>query len=100
MLNPWNFLKTGFYEGINLDPIDFSYRFPVEDEWRVAYGPEPQEIVEHVFVGEVEGGEPTLSGEHDAWKWCGPNEAASLLKWPNNIEALWRCQSFLSAPSR
>lgn len=87
--------ETGF-SPVKLDPIDFSYRFPVLDEWREAYGPEPKEVVEHVFVARVEGGEPTLSWEHDAWKWCGADEAAGLLKWPNNIEALWRCESFLS----
>ena len=59
------------------------------------YGPEVSEIVEHVFVAQVDGGEPTLSWEHDAWKWCGPGEAAGMLKWPENIEALWRCQAFL-----
>ena len=26
-----------------------------------------------------------------------PEEAASTLKWPNNIEALWRCEALLVA---
>ena len=60
------------------------------------YGPEASEIVEHVFVAQVGGGEPTLSWEHDAWMWCKAGEAAGMLKWPENIEALWRCQAFLS----
>ena len=87
--------ETGF-SPVKLDSIDFTYRYPVLDEWRGAYGPEPTEIVEHVFVGQVEGGEPVLSWEHDAWISCDADEAANLLKWPENIEALWRCQSFLS----
>ena len=59
-------------------------------------GPDPDEIVEHVFVAQVEGGDPTLSSEHDAWGWHVPEEAASMLKWPNNIEALWRSEAFLT----
>ncbi len=77
--------------------LDFTYRFPVVDEWREAYGPDPDEIVEHVFVAEVDGDDPTLSPEHDAWGWHQPEEAASMLKWPNNIEALWRCEALLVA---
>ena len=48
-------------------------------------------------MAEVDGGDPTLSWEHDAWGWRVPREAASMLKWPNNIEALWRCEAFLTA---
>lgn len=77
-------------------PVDFTYRFPVLDEWREAYGPDPEEIVEHVFVAEVDHGEPTLSPEHDAWGWHLPEEAASMLKWPNNIKGLRRCEAFLT----
>lgn len=88
--------ETGFTPA-EIRPVDFTYRFPVIDKWREAYGPDPDEIVEHVFVAEVDGGEPTLSHEHDAWGWHAPEEAASMLKWPNNIEALWRCEAFLTA---
>ena len=80
-----------------IDSIDFTYRFPVRDEWREAYGPGPDEIVEHVFVAQVDGGDPTLSREHDAWRWVVPEEAVGMLKWPDNIEALWRCEAFLTA---
>ena len=75
--------------------VDFTYSFPVKDEWREAYGPDPHEIVEHVFVAEVDGSDPTLSKEHDDWGWHIPEKAASILKWPDNIEALWRCEAFL-----
>ena len=77
--------------------VDFTYRFPIIDEWREADGPDPDEIVEHVFVAQVEGGDPTLSSEHDAWEWHVPEEVASMLKWPNNIEALLRSEAFLTA---
>lgn len=46
--------------------LDVSYRFPVIDKWRESYEPDPEEIVEHVFVAEVDGGDPTLSHDHDA----------------------------------
>ena len=77
--------------------VDFSYRFPVSDEWRAAYGPEPEEVVEHVFVAKVGGDDPILSSEHDAWKWRVPKEAVCMLKWENNIEALSRCETFLTS---
>ena len=78
-------------------PVYFTYRFSVIDEWREAYGPDPDEIVEHVFVGAVDGGEPTLCREHDAWGGHVPEEPTKMLKWPNDIEALWRSEAFLSA---
>ena len=87
--------ETGFTPA-RICSVDFTYRFPVIDEWREAYGPDPEEIVEHVFVAEVDGGDPTLSWEHNAWGWHAPEEATSMLKWPNNIEALWRCEEFLT----
>ena len=81
-------------------PVDFSYRFPVSDEWREAYGPDPDEIIEHVFVAEVDGDDPILSIEHDAWEWRLPKEADGMLKWSDNIEALSRCEVFLEAEQR
>ena len=91
--------ETGFSPS-EICSVDFTYRFPVIDEWREAYGPDPVEIAEHVFVAEVDGGDPELSWEHDAWGWSVPEAAASMLKWPNNIEAIWRCEAFLTAKRR
>ena len=87
--------ETGFTPA-RISSLNFTYRFPVSDKWREAYGPDPEEIVEHVFLAEVDGGDPTLSWEHDAWGWHAPEEATSMLKWPNNIEALWRCEALLT----
>ena len=84
--------ETGFTPA-RICSVDFTYRFPVIDEWREAYGPDPDEVVEH----EVDGDDPTLSWEHNAWGWHAPEEAARMLKWPNNVEALWRCEEFLTA---
>jgi len=56
------------------------------------------EIVEHTFVAEV----PDVSApridprEHDDWRWCGFDEAVSLLSWPENIAALRRARDLES----
>ena len=91
--------ETGFTPA-RICSVDFTYRFPVIDAWREAYGPDPDEVVEHVFLAEVDGGDPTLSWEHDAWGWHAPAEAARMLKWPSNVEALWLCEAFLTAGPR
>ena len=88
--------ETGFTP-VTLEQIDYSYTFPVRDEWRSAYGPDVNEILEHVFLARVESGEPVLSWEHDALKWCGLEEALELLTWPENKEALRRCDARLIA---
>ncbi len=88
--------ETGFTPS-SICSIDFAYRFPVSDEWREAFPPNTDEIVEHVFVAEVDGSDPTLSGEHDAWQWRTPHEAVGMLKWQNNIDALWKSEAFLTA---
>ena len=80
-----------------IESIGYSYRFPVEDAWRHLYHPNVREIVEHVFVAEIAGGDPRLSPEHDIWRWCTLDEATALLKYPHNLEALRRCASFLSS---
>jgi dATP pyrophosphohydrolase len=80
---------------ITLHRMDYCYSFPVEDRWRHAYAPDVQEIVEYVFLAGVdENAEPVLSWEHDAWRWCSFDEAAGLLTWPENVEALRRCEAF------
>ena len=57
-----------------------------------------EEIVEYVFVAFVGGQqEPTISFEHDKWQWCNLNQALELLTWPENIEALKRCDCFVKA---
>ena len=87
--------ETGFSPA-EIRSLDFSYSFPVIGEWRKSFGPGPVEIIEHVFVAEVDGSDPTLSWEHDAWEWQVPEAAVGMLKWPNNIEAIGRCEEFLS----
>ena len=71
-----------FYERIN-----FPFVFPIPDELRHLYDPRFKEFISHRFVAEVESGEPKLSFEHDAWRWCGLDEATSLLRYQNDAEA-------------
>ena len=100
------FEETGFTPAV-IESVDYSYAYPVRDEWRHLYGPAIGELVEHVFVAVVVGGEPKLSREHDAWRWCAIDEALRLLAIPgyeppipgyagNTAEALRRCRRLLS----
>ena len=87
--------ETGFTRS-KICPINFTYSFPVADEWRESYAANIDDIVEHVFVAEVDGSDPTISGEHDAWQWRAPDEASQMLKWQTNIDTLWKCEAFLA----
>ena len=83
-----------------LDQSDYSYSFPVEEEWRYLYAAGVEEIVEHVFLAWVDGQqEPTLTWEHDQWQWCSYHHALGLLAWPGNIEALKRCERLMKERS-
>jgi len=78
--------------------IDYSYSFPVEDRFRYLYPSGTGSITEHVFMARItDEREPKLSEEHDQYRWCKLNEALSLLRWPENIEALRRCNGILTS---
>ena len=91
------FEETGFVP-LKLERIDFSYSFPVADEWRYLYAPDVREIIEYVFVAYVDAGkEPVLDyREHDHYKWYNIQEALILLNWPENREALKRCHETIT----
>lgn len=81
----------------DLQNINHSYSFPVEDRFRYLYPSDTESITEHVFAARVtDAQEPELSEEHDQYRWCKFDEALSLLRWPDNIEALKRCDKFLT----
>ncbi|NIM94594.1 MAG: NUDIX domain-containing protein [Anaerolineales bacterium] len=77
--------------------LDYSYAFPVREEWRSAYDAGVEEIVEYVFLAQVSDADPPTidSQEHDEWRWCTFEEALSQLIWSENIEALRRCRRYL-----
>jgi 8-oxo-dGTP pyrophosphatase MutT (NUDIX family) len=81
-----------------IDKIDCSYSFPMRDEWKSMYPPGTDRITEHVFLALVDGGvEPTLSEEHDDWKWLDARQALHRLKYPGNTEALRQCAALLES---
>jgi len=81
--------------------IGYSYSFPVEDRFRYLYPPGTESITEHVFMARItDEQEPELSDEHDQYRWCKFDEAISLLRWPENIEALKRCNRVLTSGNR
>jgi len=88
--------ETGFSPR-QLQPVDCSYTFPMQDEWLEIYPPGTCEVAEHVFLAVVESARPTLSpDEHDAWRWCTFEEALALLVWPGNVVALQCCQKVVA----
>jgi dihydroneopterin triphosphate diphosphatase len=80
-----------------LTQIDYTYSFPVVDGWRHLYAEGVKEIVEYVFVAQVDGRQaPRIdSREHDKWEWFDLHQALDLLTWPENREALKRCDAVL-----
>jgi dATP pyrophosphohydrolase len=89
--------ETGFVPS-SIEKIEYSYTFPMRDEWKEMYPHGVNEIVEHVFIAFIDGNtEPILSHEHETWKWYDVNEALLRLKYPGNIEALKRCSILLES---
>ena len=88
--------ETG-YTADRLVALDYTYTFPVAESWRDVYAADVMEICEHTFLVEVPGTmEPRIDPhEHDAWRWCGFEEALSLLRWPENITALRHAHALL-----
>ena len=79
-----------------IEKVDFSYSFPLADEWRHLFLPGTRTITEYVFLAKVdEGEEPVLSNEHESYRWCEFEEALGLLHWPDNVEALKRCHEVI-----
>ena len=82
----------------DLQAIEYTYSFPVEDRFRYLYPCGAESITEHVFVARTtDEQKPELSEEHDQYRWCSFHEALSLLRWPENIEALKRCDKILGS---
>ena len=84
--------ETGLIPHV-LKRIDFSYSYPLKDEWRHMYHSDVNKIVEYVFVAYVKDQtQPTIDPtEHDNWRWYKFIEAMEVLYWPENKVALERC---------
>ena len=89
--------ETGFVPSA-LAQIDYSYSFPLQDEYRYLYAAGIEEIVEYVFVAVVDSQQnPIISWEHDKCQWCSLSQALELLTYPENIEALKRCALYVKS---
>jgi 8-oxo-dGTP pyrophosphatase MutT (NUDIX family) len=81
---------------------DYQYTFRVR-KTRPGLPPGTR-ITEQVFLALLDAKvDPTLDpAEHDAWDWFTYEDALTWLRWPENIEALRRCEALLTsgAPPR
>ena len=93
--------ETGF-EPIDLEMIDYSYVFPVQEEMRKIYEKPVDYITEIVFLARVgDDDNPVIDlVEHDKWKWCDYDSGMKLLYWPGNKESLKRIRAFLQEKNR
>ncbi|MGH2468064.1 MAG: NUDIX hydrolase [Candidatus Limnocylindrales bacterium] len=58
-------------------------------------------LLEATFAARVRAGrDPTISLEHDAWRWAALAEARALIVWPAYREALGRIGTDLADPER
>jgi dihydroneopterin triphosphate diphosphatase len=63
----------------------------IDEEWRSEFPPGLSEVTVHSFGVEAPSGwEPVMNEEHDAYRWCGVDEARRLLHWPEATEMVQR----------
>jgi lipoyl(octanoyl) transferase len=81
----------------HLVPTGFHYSFPVKKRPAGASS-RTRRITEHVFLALLAAKvDPRIDpAEHDAWDWYSFEEALTWLRWPENIEALRRCEALIS----
>jgi 8-oxo-dGTP pyrophosphatase MutT (NUDIX family) len=82
--------ETGLDTAVDRIPIRLSYSL-LEDppEVRARYAPGIETITVHPFVVDVPPAwEPVLDEEHDTYRWCGEQEAVSLLAYETPRDAL------------
>jgi dATP pyrophosphohydrolase len=86
--------ETGFDVAGRLEPVDFRYELsrPCDDSeaWDRLYGPGVEVVPEEVYEAEATPGQAPLLApeEHVAFRWCGLEEAISLLRYEDNRRAL------------
>lgn len=81
---------------IKIEKIDFSFFFPLGEEYRHRYARGVETIQAVMFIAPVPSNqEPRLSEEHDEYKWCRFEEALKLLDWPEDKLALQRCHEIV-----
>jgi 8-oxo-dGTP pyrophosphatase MutT (NUDIX family) len=69
-----------------------SYDYPLDEEpphRRARYAPDVRAVhVDCFLVDAPDEWEPALDPEHDAYRWCAPDEAVELLRWDDTSTAL------------
>ena len=82
---------------IRLLPVGYHYRLPAKRD-AAALSLDSQHITEHAFLALLSAKvDPTLDPtEHDAWDWFTYKDALMWLRWPEDIEALKRCERLIN----
>ncbi len=89
--------ETGV-RGVSVVDVEYSYSFPLDDDFRDRYHWDVKEIVERVYMAEVrpESAITIDPREHDDYRWCSLGEAIDMLYWPENKEALRHVNRFIT----
>ena len=74
----------------------FKLIYPIKDEWRTHYGPDPIEVVEPVFFSQVEA-DPVLSEEHSIFEWLPYQQAYQRLTFGEYQAAIESVNNMLKA---
>lgn len=89
--------------GISVEQVfsaGFTQYFPIRPEWRATYGEGVTQVEERVFYAFIPSEtQPKLSAEHQAFRWCLPEEAVSLLEFGHNRQCLSAVENALSFPN-
>ena len=78
--------ESGLDVGERLIDLERPLTYPLTREFRERYGfpPDQERVTTYNFAAEAPSGwEPVLNEEHDAYRWCTFDEAASMLHWPS-----------------
>jgi 8-oxo-dGTP pyrophosphatase MutT (NUDIX family) len=86
-------------EPIGLVPIDYQYTFSPSGGRGSSTRRGPR-VTETVFLAILSAKvDPTIDpAEHDAWAWFTYEDAMGWLRWPENVEALKRCEALINRP--
>jgi dATP pyrophosphohydrolase len=74
----------------------FKLTYPIQDEWRTHYGPDPIDVVEPVFFSKVDA-DPVLSEEHSHFEWLAYSKAYQRLTFGDYQRAIQSVNSMLKA---
>jgi 8-oxo-dGTP pyrophosphatase MutT (NUDIX family) len=87
--------ETGFETSVIF--INHYFEYAVEKKYKHLYSPTTTKIQDQAYIADVSGlGDPTLSNEHDAFKWLEfKNINLEDLKWQENKTALVKAYEYI-----